>query len=490
MDSDQVAEPGKRRKRQMDDEAYEAKRKELNKRRCARQKAKRAKRHEAKMAEEQTRFAGMPEEERMAIEAEEKHKRVQAHLQQEQVLADALVRGIRVIVDCSFITQCSDKEMRSLAKQLEVAVALNRRSPKPLCLTLTSFSGVLKAYTEERGACYWKAHRHSEGTLELFSPESVVVLSPDADEALLELQEGDVYVIGGIVDRSVQKNITLNFATERGCRARRLPVLENAEKLGLTWGTNRRPVLNVNDVFAALLEVHNSGDWVRALDVAIPHRKRRVNNNNSSNPLHKSSNGGCSKHSNSNEADTSPLQAAPHPSASTPTPAHPAAASGSTFPEPPGPAAAGGTATAEASSAGTSTAGGESSAPAPSNVAADLDTVTGADAPECPNHDSVQGVGASGSLEPSTAPKAQPSAPSPPEASSAAGVQAAPSGGNAADSPIDETQHALDAVSALEPSVAPDVGSPVATGRVPAPADLEATAVKEGNIRNLPLLQA
>ena len=44
----------------------------------------------------------------------------------------------------------------------------------------------------------------------------VVVLSPDADLPLLQLAPDRVYVIGGIVDRTVRKNLTAKFAVRGG----------------------------------------------------------------------------------------------------------------------------------------------------------------------------------------------------------------------------------------------------------------------------------
>jgi hypothetical protein len=50
------------------------------------------------------------------------------------------------------------------------------------------------------------------------------MLSPDAPEPLLALEPGKVYCIGGIVDRSVCKGLTLGWASDSGVTARRLPV--------------------------------------------------------------------------------------------------------------------------------------------------------------------------------------------------------------------------------------------------------------------------
>ena len=46
------------------------------------------------------------------------------------------------------------------------------------------------------------------------------MLSPDAAEPLLDLDPSRVYAIGGIVDRSVRKGVTLEFAEREGIEVR------------------------------------------------------------------------------------------------------------------------------------------------------------------------------------------------------------------------------------------------------------------------------
>lgn len=46
----------------------------------------------------------------------------------------------------------------------------------------------------------------------ILSRTQIVILSPDAELPLLALDPGKVYCIGGIVDRTVKKGITLGYA--------------------------------------------------------------------------------------------------------------------------------------------------------------------------------------------------------------------------------------------------------------------------------------
>ncbi|GFH11827.1 SAM-dependent MTase TRM10-type domain-containing protein, partial [Haematococcus lacustris] len=114
------------------------------------------------------------------------------------------------------------------------------------------------------GAPGWPVLRHECPVAQAFPGKQLVIMSPDAEVALLPkggepLNPQAVYVVGGIVDRTVRKGLTLEYAAAAGLTAVRLPVLEYAAELGLGKGTTKRPVLNVNDVVVALLEYHRTG---------------------------------------------------------------------------------------------------------------------------------------------------------------------------------------------------------------------------------------
>lgn len=150
------------------------------------------------------------------------------------------------------------------------------RSPQPVALTVTSFTGALAAFATHMGAAAWPINKHSESLLELYSPDSIVLMSPDAQEPLTNIDPTKVYVIGGIVDKTVQKGLTMEFAAQHNLPAYRLPVKEYAQQLGMDFaGANTRPILTAADVATALIEYNRTGDWGFALQAAVPSRKRR-----------------------------------------------------------------------------------------------------------------------------------------------------------------------------------------------------------------------
>jgi len=126
------------------------------------------------------------------------------------------------------------------------------------------------------GAAAWPISTHNQRLLEILNPNDLILLSPDAEAPLTSLDPSKVYVVGGIVDKTVQKGMTAGFAARHGLSVYRLPVKEHAEQLGLCFpGASTRPVLSVTDVVTALIEYNRTNDWVLALNAALPSRKRR-----------------------------------------------------------------------------------------------------------------------------------------------------------------------------------------------------------------------
>ncbi|EFJ43329.1 hypothetical protein VOLCADRAFT_96591 [Volvox carteri f. nagariensis] len=228
---------------------------------------------------------------RAVQQAEQQQRKAAAAAQAERVAAALASDGpgecrrpgdgaptLRLIIDCSFSPDAPPKELisdrsrnhsyghiaakitqmtsvlRSLCKQIENASSLNKRHPRPACLTLTSWGEPLAAVAAPSGAAGWRVVKRAEGPVEAFGAEAVVVLSPDASEPLLDLDpEHRVYVIGGIVDRTHRKGLTLKYAEAQRVTAVRLPISEHAVQLGLGKGTRKCPVLNIDDVVRALL---------------------------------------------------------------------------------------------------------------------------------------------------------------------------------------------------------------------------------------------
>ncbi|WWC68453.1 uncharacterized protein I206_102381 [Kwoniella pini CBS 10737] len=95
----------------------------------------------------------------------------------------------------------------------------------------------------------------------------LVYLSADSEEEITELNENEIYIIGGIVDRNRYKNLCQNKAENLNIRTARLPIGKFIENLPT------RKVLTVNQVFDILLQYIQLNDWQKAFETVIPQRK-------------------------------------------------------------------------------------------------------------------------------------------------------------------------------------------------------------------------
>ena len=219
-------------------EFWEARRRARNHNRMQRNYGRRQRHGEALRQEEAERLEGMAEEQAAAYqqqrEAEREAAKTAAAAQREAV-QQALEHGLRVVVDCSFsvphaaagaatgaddgaatgdgergsssqsstarvaaaaaaAAAASDREVRSLCKQLQLCAAANKRAPRPVSLQFSSFCGPVRRFAVEgMHADRWPAARCLEqALLELFSGDELVVLSPDAQEPLLSLDPSKV----------------------------------------------------------------------------------------------------------------------------------------------------------------------------------------------------------------------------------------------------------------------------------------------------------
>ncbi|KAF4323043.1 hypothetical protein BBO99_00003396 [Phytophthora kernoviae] len=175
----------------------------------------------------------------------------------------------RIAVDLGFDSIMNDKELRSLANQLRLSYGAVKQMREPFQLLFCNPSEQLETSLGRFGAPHWYVQwRHGSDTLVgHFSPSDLVYLSPDSPNVLEKMDPTKIYVIGGIVDKSRKKEATLNAATEAGITTVRLPIQENfPERLD--------HILNVNTVIDVLINFQELDDWPRALDIAIPQRKR------------------------------------------------------------------------------------------------------------------------------------------------------------------------------------------------------------------------
>ena len=171
--------------------------------------------------------------------------------------------GLRVCIELSF--ENSDRGKRSLCRQISGAYGISRRSLHPLHLHLSSLSEPLRCMLAAQGLDAWHITRLERSAMDSFEKDSIVVLTPDAPDTLEVFDPDKVYVIGGIIDRSVRKAVTLEWAAAHGVCTKRLPVREYLEG-------KPKIVLNIDAVVGVVCRFLETSDWKVSLESAIPLR--------------------------------------------------------------------------------------------------------------------------------------------------------------------------------------------------------------------------
>jgi tRNA (guanine9-N1)-methyltransferase len=226
-------------------------------------------------AQLEAKLAAMSEAERAehaAAELAERTRRYEEKVAQSARVDAALTGGLRVALDLSYGELMSSKERSSLARQLSRCWGANRRAAAPVSLHLAGLGTCPPACLPTGGedVVAWKVHRVEADVAEAFPPEQLVFLSPDADEPLDTLDPSLVYVIGGLVDSSVQKRQSFEKAKSVGARVVRLPLKEHAA------AANERLPLTLTAVLDILLALNSGADWPRALHGAVALRHTRA----------------------------------------------------------------------------------------------------------------------------------------------------------------------------------------------------------------------
>merc|ERR1711953_110623 len=98
-------------------------------------------------------------------------------------------------------------------RDMRSSVQLHLASLGPDNVALPAFEAI--------GFRKWLIHVHADSCWTVFDAKKLVILTPDADEDLEDVDEDSIYVIGGIVDRTVRKGQSRTQAEEHGAHCLR-----------------------------------------------------------------------------------------------------------------------------------------------------------------------------------------------------------------------------------------------------------------------------
>ncbi|KAL1526662.1 hypothetical protein AB1Y20_015366 [Prymnesium parvum] len=184
------------------------------------------------------------------------------------VPSESEANNIRCAIDLNYGSMMNMKEQEFMAQQMQKSYGANRNSAKPLDLY---FSGVRLAKEFHPTTVHphhesWECKFVDLPAFEAWQRDELIMLSPDAKHPLLYLDPTKVYVIAGLIDRSVIKNCSLTRAQQAGVPALRLPLREFAQV------SNVHPIMDLVTMVKILCEKNSGASWAESFALHIPER--------------------------------------------------------------------------------------------------------------------------------------------------------------------------------------------------------------------------
>ncbi|KAL6050913.1 hypothetical protein STEG23_019430 [Scotinomys teguina] len=191
-------------------------------------------------------------------------------------LLEAKHSGPRLCVDLSMTHHMSKKELSRLAGQIRRLYGSNKKASRPFWICLTGFSTDSPLYEEclrmNDGFSAYLLDVTEEDCFSVFPLETLVYLTPDSEQALEDIDENTVYIIGGLVDESIQKKVTLQKAREYSVKTARLPIQEFMVRRQNEKNYHSE-ILAINQVFDVLSTYFETHSWPEALKKGVSPRK-------------------------------------------------------------------------------------------------------------------------------------------------------------------------------------------------------------------------
>ncbi|XP_077331400.1 tRNA methyltransferase 10 homolog B isoform X2 [Lithobates pipiens] len=197
-------------------------------------------------------------------------------------LLEAKDSGPRLCIDLSMTDHMSKKELSRLAAQIRRLYGSNKKAAKPFWLYLTGFVQHSLLYDEcvrmNDGFVNYLVDSTESSFLDMFPLESIIYLTPDSDHVLEDFDPSKVYVLGGLVDESIQKKVTYHKAKENGLQTARLPIQEYMVKRENEKNFHSE-ILAINQAFDVLCTYHETRSWPKALKAGVSQGKGFVLHN-------------------------------------------------------------------------------------------------------------------------------------------------------------------------------------------------------------------
>jgi len=192
-----------------------------------------------------------------------------------------IMYGQTIVIDLGYDKHMVHRESVNCADQIRDVYGFNKMNRQPFNLHLCNAdptSNIMQQLIKfipnmNTPACLMTVTEKSY--LDLFPKSKLVYLTPHCKTELAEFDHDTIYIIGGIVDKSIQQPVSLAKAKREGIRVARLPLDQY-----LNWGEGTKS-LTLDQMMKIMLDIKNTGCWNTAFN-HVPKRKLKDNTMSSS----------------------------------------------------------------------------------------------------------------------------------------------------------------------------------------------------------------
>ncbi|XP_061891312.1 tRNA methyltransferase 10 homolog C [Entelurus aequoreus] len=177
-----------------------------------------------------------------------------------------------LVLDMSYESSMSRREIVNTVSQLMELEGWNRRDNEPYHLHFCNLQpdGAYMAELVKRyGASTWERlliTSTDRQAVDLFPADRLVYLTADSPNVLRKFDHSKVYIVGGLVDRSILSGVSLANAKRQKLATARLPLDEF-----LNWEMGAKN-LTLDQMIRIMLTIKETGKWEEALKF-VPKRK-------------------------------------------------------------------------------------------------------------------------------------------------------------------------------------------------------------------------
>lgn len=186
--------------------------------------------------------------------------------------AQAMIFSQPLVFDFSYESNMGKREIENTVSQLMEVEGWNRRAPDPFHLhfcNLQPNGAYMQELLKRYGAETWNQLLITSTEcqhVDMFPPEQLVYLTADSPNVLRTFDHHKVYIIGALVDRSIQTGLSLANAKRLKLATARLPLNEF-----LHWEIGAKN-LTLDQMIRIMLTFRETGKWEEALKF-VPQRK-------------------------------------------------------------------------------------------------------------------------------------------------------------------------------------------------------------------------